>query len=161
MYRGDRITVPEREEFYRELDSQLRGLLQGERDFTANLANSASLIFYQMQEVNWVGFYLYRDGELVVGPFQGKPACTRIPLGGGVCGTSAETRESLIVEDVHQFPGHIACDEDSRSELVIPMLRDGELLGVFDLDSPVVGRFDEEDERQLRRLLQRIIDGSD
>lgn len=161
MYRGDRISVAKREEFYRQLDGQLRGLLEGERDLIANLANSASLIFYQMQDVNWVGFYLYRDGELVVGPFQGKPACTRIPLGQGVCGTSAQRRESLVVEDVHQFAGHIACDADSRSELVIPMLRDGELLGVFDLDSPAVGRFDEEDERQLRRLLQRIIDGSD
>lgn len=161
MYRGDRITAAERREFYRQLDGQLRGILEGERDLIANLANSASLIFYQMQDVNWVGFYLYRDGELVVGPFQGKPACTRIPLGRGVCGVSAQKRESLVVEDVHQFPGHIACDEDSRSELVIPMLRDGELLGVFDLDSPVVGRFDEEDERQLRKLLQRIVDGSD
>ena len=132
-------------ELYRVLVDQARALLQGERDPVANAANLASLIFHTVPELNWAGFYFLRDGELVVGPFQGKPACVRIALGRGVCGTAAGRRETLIVEDVDQFDGHIPCDADSRSELVVPLIDGGALLGVLDLDSPMPGRFDAED----------------
>ncbi len=132
-------------ELYRALVDQARALLQGERDPVANAANLASLIFHSVPELNWAGFYFLRDGELVVGPFQGKPACVRIALGRGVCGTAAERRQTLIVEDVDQFDGHIPCDADSRSELVVPLIDGGALLGVLDLDSPIPGRFDAED----------------
>lgn len=132
-------------ELYRLLADQARALLEGERDPVANAANLASLIFHTVPDLNWAGFYFLRDGELVVGPFQGKPACVRIAMGRGVCGTAAERRETIIVEDVDQFDGHIPCDGDSRSELVVPLIHDGALLGVLDLDSPLPGRFDAED----------------
>jgi len=132
-------------ELYRALVDQARALLQGERDPVANAANLASLIFYTVPDLNWAGFYFLRDGGLVVGPFQGKPACVRIALGRGVCGTAAERRETLVVEDVGQFDGHIPCDADSRSELVVPLIHGDALLGVLDLDSPMAGRFDTED----------------
>ena len=139
-------------ELYRELASQLRALLATELDPIANLANAAAVLFHALESVNWCGFYLLRDGELVVGPFQGRPACVRIPLGRGVCGTAAQTRTTQRVPDVARFPGHIACDPASRSEIVIPLLRDGALLGVLDLDSPQLDRFDAEDERGLEAL---------
>jgi GAF domain-containing protein len=123
--------------FYAELAEQVRGLLGDERDPIANAANLSAWLYMALPNVNWVGFYFLKDGELVVGPFQGKPACVRIALGKGVCGTAAERRESILVEDVHAFPGHIACDVASRSELVIPLLRDETVLGVLDLDSPL------------------------
>jgi len=160
MYRGDKICTEDRSQFYRMLTEQLEGLLVGEADWIANLANAAGLLYYQLEDVNWVGFYLHRDGELVLGPFQGKPACTRIAFGDGVCGTAAERGESLVVQDVHEFPGHIACDEASRSEVVVPMLFDGKVLGVLDVDSPVLARFDGEDERALRRMVEIIIENS-
>lgn len=132
-------------EAYRDLAQQLEALLGDERDAIANAANTAALLFDLLPDLNWAGFYLLKDGELVLGPFQGKPACIRIPLGRGVCGTAAATRTSQVVADVHAFPGHIACDAASRSELVVPLLKGGTLLGVLDLDSPVTGRFDEAD----------------
>lgn len=124
-----------------EIISAARALVAGERNLVANCANLASLIWHGVPGLNWAGFYLLEDGELVLGPFQGKPACTRIALGRGVCGTSAAERRAIVVPDVRQFPGHIACDGDSRAELVVPLLRDGRLIGVLDLDSPKVGRF--------------------
>jgi L-methionine (R)-S-oxide reductase len=132
-------------EAYRDLAQQLVALIGDERDAIANAANTSALLFDLLPDLNWAGFYLLKDGELVLGPFQGKPACIRIPLGRGVCGTAAATRTSQVVADVHAFPGHIACDAASRSELVVPLLKGDTLLGVLDLDSPVPGRFDEAD----------------
>jgi GAF domain-containing protein len=135
----------DKQNFYGELALQLSGLLTGERDPIANLANTSALLYNALPDVNWVGFYLLKDGELVLGPFQGKPACVRIALGRGVCGTAAQARHSVVVPDVHAFPGHIACDTASRSELVVPLLVGNALLGVLDLDSPSPGRFDDDD----------------
>jgi L-methionine (R)-S-oxide reductase len=140
-------------EFYRELCDQLRGLLDGEDDAIANAANTSALVFQAMPDINWAGFYfLQAPDELVVGPFQGKPACVRIAVGKGVCGTAVAQSRTILVEDVHEFPGHIACDAASRSELVVPLVRDGAVLGVLDLDSPSPGRFDIEDQAGLERL---------
>lgn len=130
---------------YRELAAQARSLLQDEQDLTANAANLAALLYHSLPHVNWVGFYFLKDGGLVVGPFQGKPACVRIAMGKGVCGTAAAQRKSIVVADVNQFPGHIFCDADSRSELVVPLVKDSQLLGVLDIDSPKLGRFDDND----------------
>src|SRR5690554_1697735 len=131
------------EEKYVALSKQLNALLTGETDRIANLSNAAALLNQFLDEVNWVGFYLMKGEELVLGPFQGLPACVRIPKGKGVCGTVAEKQVTLRVQDVHQFPGHIACDADSRSEIVLPLLNDGKLLGVLDIDSPILNRFSE------------------
>lgn len=136
-------------EQYRELLEQARALLAGERDPIANAANVASLIWHTLPELNWAGFYLLRGGELVLGPFQGKPACVRIALGHGVCGTAAQQRRSVVVADVHAFPGHIACDSASNSEIVVPLVKGAELIGVLDLDSPRLGRFDDADRAGL------------
>jgi len=141
-------TVPEtanKTEFYQELRVQLASLLHGERDPIANAANTAALIYQSLPRINWAGFYFLQGNELVLGPFQGKPACVRIAIGNGVCGAAAEKRASVVVPDVFAFPGHIACDAASRSELVVPLIARGELLGVLDLDSPEPGRFDDED----------------
>ena len=139
----------------------LRAGLLGERDALANLANAAALLYDQLEQLNWAGFYLMRGGELVVGPFQGKPACTRIALGRGVCGTAAAGRHTVVVPDVHAFPGHIACDGASQSEIVVPMIVAGRLLGVLDLDAPVKGRFDQEDARGLGRFVEALWEGTD
>lgn len=133
-------------EAWPRIAQQAEALLGDERDPVANAANLSALLFHELEDVNWVGFYFLKDGELVVGPFQGKPACVRIALGDGVCGTAAQKRKPLRVADVHEFAGHIACDPDSRSELVVPLIREGELIGVLDFDSPSAGRFSEEDE---------------
>jgi GAF domain-containing protein len=138
---------------YGQLAPQLRNLLAGEQDFIANAANFASLLFYALPDLNWAGFYLYKEGELVLGPFQGKPACVRIAMGKGVCGSAAERRETLLVDNVHEFPGHIACDSASKSEVVVPLVKNGRLLGVLDLDSPSIGRFDKEDATGLNELV--------
>ena len=130
---------------YRDLAEELDALLTGEVDHTANAANAAAAIYHSLPTLNWVGFYFLRDGELVLGPFQGKPACVRIPLGKGVCGSAAAERRSVLVPDVDAFPGHIACDSASRSELVIPLLDGDRLLGVLDMDSPDLARFDTDD----------------
>ncbi len=136
-------------EQYDQFRTQLSLLIGDERDFVANMANMAALIFHQLGDLNWAGFYLMRGGELVLGPFQGKPACIRIALGRGVCGTAAATRQTQVVPDVHAFPGHIACDADSRSEIVVPLIAGGAVIGVLDLDSPKPGRFDEDDRAGL------------
>jgi GAF domain-containing protein len=146
---------------FAELQQQLAGVLQGERDGLANCANTAALIYQALPELNWAGFYFLRGEELVLGPFQGKVACVRIPLGRGVCGTAAERRETVIVPDVHAFPGHIACDADSRSEIVVPLVRSGALLGVLDVDSPRPDRFNEDDARGLEALVAQLLEASD
>jgi L-methionine (R)-S-oxide reductase len=148
-------------ELYAQLAVQLRALLEGERDFIANAANFASLLYYSLPDVNWAGFYLQKDGELVLGPFQGKPACVRIAIGKGVCGTAAARRQTILVENVHEFPGHIACDSASNSEIVVPLIEHEEqLIGVLDLDSPSFARFDDEDARGLNELVSLFIEGS-
>ena len=140
-------------EHYEDLQQQVRGLLAGEPDLIANAANFGALIYHSLPEVNWAGFYLYDGSELVVGPFQGKPACIRIALGRGVCGTAAQTRETQLVRDVNAFDGHIACDAASQSEIVVPLINaDGTLLGVWDVDSPVIDRFDEDDRAGMQGL---------
>ena len=137
---------------YDEVARQLEGLLSGERHLVANAANMAALLYRSLPDVNWVGFYFIEGGELIVGPFQGKPACVRIPLGRGVCGTAAARRTTLVVPDVHAFAGHIACDADSNSEIVVPLIRGRTLIGVLDVDSPSIGRFDERDRAGLEQL---------
>jgi GAF domain-containing protein len=140
-------------EQYADLAAQARGLLSGERDRIANAANLSALVYHALPQLNWVGFYFWDGAELVVGPFQGQPACVRIALGKGVCGTAAATGRTQRVADVDAFPGHIPCDSASRSELVVPLaLPDGSLLGVFDLDSPVADRFDADDQRGLEAI---------
>lgn len=141
--------------------AQAGALMAGQRDLVANAANLAALLFHGLPDVNWVGFYFLKGGTLVVGPFQGKPACVQIPLGRGVCGAAAASRTVQRVADVHAFPDHIACDADSRSEIVIPLERDGELLGVLDVDSPLPGRFGEAEERLLRRMAALFLESVD
>lgn len=148
-------------EIYAELARQLRGLFHGERDAIANAANMAALLAWGLGDLNWAGFYILRGGELVLGPFIGRPACVRIALGKGVCGTAAARRESVVVEDVHAFPGHIACDAASRSELVVPLIRDGVVIGVLDLDSPLPARFDAEDRVGCEALVRQFLAASD
>jgi L-methionine (R)-S-oxide reductase len=151
-YRTD--TPQAKEAMYADLRDQLHGLLHGESDWIANTANFSSLVFYTMPGLNWAGFYFLKtEDELVLGPFQGKPACIRIKRGRGVCGTTVERREPIVVPDVHAFPGHIACDANSRAELVVPVFANGQLIGVFDLDSPQPGRFDEIDARGIQSLV--------
>lgn len=146
------IDASDKPALYRDLLGALDALTAGEPDAVANMANAAALIWQYLPDLNWAGFYRHIDGELVLGPFVGKPACIRIPLGQGVCGTAAATRATQLVDDVHAFPGHIACDADSASELVVPILRDGTLIGVIDLDSPRVGRFDAGDAAGVEAL---------
>jgi L-methionine (R)-S-oxide reductase len=146
---------------YGEAAEQLAGLFSGERDGLANAANLCALLFQVMPDVNWVGFYFLRGSELVLGPFQGKVACVRIALGRGVCGTAAERRETLVVPDVFEFPGHIACDAASRSEIVVPLIQGGRLLGVLDVDSPRLARFDGDDAAGLKVAVDLLLRSSD
>ncbi|MCY9593301.1 GAF domain-containing protein [Paenibacillus chitinolyticus] len=145
-----------REEQYTLVIAQLKALIEGEPSRIANLANASALLGQFLRDINWVGFYLLEGEQLVLGPFQGLPACVRIPLGRGVCGTAAQKRETLVVEDVERFPGHIACDSASRSEIVVPLVKDGELLGVLDIDSPNLARFDETDRVMLERFVTEL-----
>jgi len=159
MY-DSRIEAADTATMYRDLASALEGLITGEPDPIANMANAAGLIFETLPDVNWAGFYRNVGGELVLGPFQGRPACIRIAFGSGVCGVAAETRQVQRIDDVHAFAGHIACDSASNSEIVVPLIRDGELLGVLDIDSPKPGRFTEEDEAgcvRLGEILSRVL----
>jgi len=150
------VAAGSKAELYRDLTAAALSLVEGERDPVANMANIAALVWQHMPDLNWAGFYRLIDGELVLGPFQGKPACIRIAIGSGVCGTAAGTRTTQRVDDVHAFPGHIACDVDSASELVVPIVRDGALIGVLDLDSPVRARFDAEDQAGCEALMAAI-----
>ena len=154
-----RIEAVDKATLWRELGDAADALTAGEPDAIANMANVAALIWEALPELNWAGFYRAIEGELVLGPFQGRPACIRIPFGKGVCGAAAASREPQCVEDVHAFPGHIACDAASRSELVVPILDGGRLVGVLDLDSPVPARFDAGDVEGCVNLVQRIAAG--
>lgn len=147
-----------REDQYDLLIKQLKSLLEGEKNVIANLSNTSALLNQFLDRINWVGFYLMEEGELVLGPFQGLPACVRIPVGRGVCGTAAEKLETVRVEDVHLFPGHIACDAASQSEIVIPMLDNGKLIGVLDIDSPEKNRFDEIDQAKLEQFVSTLME---
>lgn len=152
------ITKPD---LYRALLAQAKALLDGERDPTANAANLAALLFHTLPDLNWAGFYWMKDGGLLLGPFQGKPACVRIALGKGVCGAAAASGRTTIVPDVHAFPGHIACDSATESEIVVPVSKGGRVLGVLDLDSPRPARFDDEDARGLEALVAAFLDSTD
>jgi len=156
-----RSSSSDRAVLYADLQRSLLGLLAGEHDLIANAANLSALVFQSLPDLNWAGWYFLRGDELVLGPFQGKPACVRIGMGRGVCGTAAQQRNSLLVPDVHAFPGHIACDAASRSELVVPALRnDGTLLGVFDLDSPQLARFNSQDQQGIEAAVCALIAGT-
>jgi L-methionine (R)-S-oxide reductase len=151
------MTTAQKPELYRDLARQLAALITGEPDPIANAANTAALIYHGLPNLNWAGFYFCNGAELVLGPFQGKPACVRIPVGKGVCGTAAARGASVLVPDVHDFPGHIACDPASRSELVVPLIEDGSVLGVLDLDSPLPARFDELDRDGCEQLVAVLL----
>jgi len=148
-------------DLYQGLAQQFAGLIENEQDFVANCANLSALLMAELEALNWVGFYFARDGELVLGPFQGLPACTRIPWGEGVCGTAADLAQCIIVPDVHAFPGHIACDAASCSELVLPLIWQEQVLGVLDLDSPEYDRFGEADRDGLQVIVGQLLGGSD
>lgn len=161
MYVTEKIKTASKSEFYDELAAQLRALLADEKDPIANAANTAALIFNLVPDLNWAGFYFLQSGEeLVLGPFQGKPACVRIAVGKGVCGTSVERGASVLVDDVYAFSGHIACDANSRSELVVPLIQEGAIFGVLDLDSPLTARFDLDDQQGLEQLAAIYVESS-
>jgi L-methionine (R)-S-oxide reductase len=147
----------DRKKNYALLNKQLHALLEGEPNRIANLSNAAALLNQFLDRINWAGFYIMEEGELVLGPFQGLPACVRIALGKGVCGTSAQKRETLRIEDVHAFPGHIACDAASQSEIVVPIIKNGEVFGVLDIDSPEKNRFDEIDQQGLEDFVETLV----
>lgn len=161
MFAVKRVAAGSKSELYAELQQQALALLEGERDAIANAANLASLIFHTLPDLSWVGFYRMVGGELVLGPFHGKPACVRIALGSGVCGTAARDRRTIVVPNVDEFPGHIACDSTSRSEVVVPIVHGGRVIGVLDLDSPSLARFDEMDARALEAIVHVYMQASD
>ena len=144
-------------EQYEMLAKQLDALLTGEQDLIANLSNASALLNQFLEQINWVGFYLLKDNELVLGPFQGLPACVRIPIGRGVCGTTVAQKQTIVVEDVHAFPGHIACDAASKSEIVIPLIKNDKVIGVLDIDSPIESRFKQEDKIGLERFVTTLL----
>ncbi|MFT2090832.1 GAF domain-containing protein [Paraglaciecola sp. 2405UD69-4] len=145
---------PEKQQQYAELVQQAEALIASETDITANMANLSSLIYWALKDVNWAGFYLCKDEQLVLGPFHGKPACIRIPMGRGVCGTAAQENQIQVIKDVHEFAGHISCDAASNSEIVLPIIKDGKVFAVLDLDSPSIARFDEQDKDGLAQLVK-------
>ncbi|WP_459616176.1 GAF domain-containing protein [Bordetella sp. 2513F-2] len=154
MFSASPIDTSDKPRFYAELAAQMRALLEGEHDRIANAANFSALAWQALPRINWAGFYFHDGQELVLGPFQGKPACVRIALERGVCGAAARLRQTQVVPDVHAFPGHIACDAASRSEIVVPLVRDGQLVGVWDVDSPEPGRFDDQDRAGMEALCE-------
>ena len=158
MFELKRISADTKQALYAQLAEQARGLLHGERDLIANAANFSALLYQDLPDVNWAGFYFLKDRELVVGPFQGKPACVRIAMGKGVCGTAAAARETIVVPDVNKFPGHIFCDGFSLSEIVVPLVKGADLLGVLDIDSPKLARFDQDDRDGLESLATIFMD---
>lgn len=158
MFETTKPSPADKTELYSQLASQLRALLADASDLISNAANTAALIYHTLPDINWAGFYFLKGDELILGPFQGKPACTRIPLGKGVCGAAAKEQKTLVIPDVQKFPGHIACDTASNSEIVIPLIQNNNLLGVLDIDSPALGRFDEQDQIGLERLAGIFVD---
>lgn len=153
------IYPEDKKEMYQLLKEQIKTILEGESDVIANLSNCSALLNEALTDINWVGFYLMKHNELILGPFQGKVACIHIPVGKGVCGTAVATKEIQLVKDVHEFPGHIACDSASNSEIVIPMLLNGRVIGVLDIDSPSLSRFDEVDAQELEEIVGLIMEG--
>jgi L-methionine (R)-S-oxide reductase len=156
MESNNAVKCSDKATFYKILIVRLEGLLSSEEDWLANLSNASALLYNNLDNINWLGFYLFKNGELVLGPFQGKTACTRIKLGKGVCGTSAQKRETLLVSDVHEFEGHIACDSASRSEIVVPIIANNDLAAVLDVDSPVEDRFDDIDKLYLEKFIDKL-----
>lgn len=154
------INKSDKTEVYKFLSEQTAVLLAEERNYLANAANFAALVFHTLPEINWSGFYFLQNDELILGPFQGKPACVRINLGRGVCGTAAQKRTTLVIENVHEFPGHIACDAASNSEIVVPLIKNNNLIGVFDVDSPLTKRFDRSDRIGLEKSLEIFLQSS-
>jgi len=150
-----------KDEMYAEIFEYAKMLMDGERDYIANMANISSLLNQALKNINWVGFYIVREGQLVLGPFQGKAACIRIEMGKGVCGTAYQTAQVQLVDDVHDFPGHIACDADSRSEIVVPIVINGAVAAVLDIDSPIAKRFDESDKKNLTQICKLIAQSCD
>ncbi|MBP7072299.1 MAG: GAF domain-containing protein [Clostridia bacterium] len=156
MQDNSRIISADRDKFYKIMITRLEGLLSSESDWLANLSNAAALLYTNLEDINWAGFYLMKKEELVLGPFQGKTACTRIKPGKGVCGTAAAEMRTQLVPDVHLFPGHIACDSASNSEIVVPLIKDGTVFGVLDIDSPIKNRFDELDAKYLQLFADKL-----
>lgn len=156
MYRAEKLDYSDRDRFYQELDALLGKLVDYEPDWLANLANAAALLNHQLERINWAGFYLHKGDDLVLGPFCGRPACTRIDIGEGVCGAAAERRATVLVRDVHDFPGHVACDEASQSEIVVPIIVGDRLLGVLDIDASLKERFNEQDARGLEAFVRHL-----
>jgi GAF domain-containing protein len=154
------MTKEEKREHYQMLYDSMKALIEDEKDWIANLANVSALLFNHLDNVNWAGFYLMKDGELVLGPFQGKPACIRIKVGDGVCGSAVEDRKTYVVENVHQFEGHIACDAASDSEIVVPLFYEDKIVGVLDIDSPQKANFDQIDKEYLEKMMKHLIDAS-
>ena len=154
MIKIEKLNFDEKGKFYNYLNLKTTGFVSSESDWLANLSNCAAILWMMLDDINWAGFYLYKNEELVLGPFQGKPACTHIAIGKGVCGTAASTLETQLVKNVHEFEGHIACDSASNSEIVIPIVNDGRLIGVLDIDSPILNRFDEEDKIGLEKFVE-------
>lgn len=161
MFDISTVRTGSKQGMYEDMGDFINGLFLDERDPIANMSNLASLLYNIMPEVNWAGFYIFKEEQLVLGPFHGKPACIRIPLGKGVCGTAAASRETQLVRNVHSFPGHIACDGDTRSEIVVPMVKEGRLIGVLDIDSPIAARFEQEDQEALERIVSTLLAASD
>lgn len=158
MFNIDHFKDLDKKDFYESLLFFAKGLMDGEQDYIANLANISSLVFNTMVDVNWAGFYLIKEDELVLGPFNGKPACIRIEIGKGVCGTAVSKKLTQLVKDVHEFPGHIACDGDTNSEIVVPIIVNNKVVAVLDLDSPIKNRFNKEDQQNLEVLVSMIVD---
>lgn len=161
MFEIGKINAQNKQEFYKQLNTYLIGLISEETDWLAGISNASALLYLLLPDINWAGFYLYKGGELILGPFQGKPACVRIALGKGVCGTAAKTRKIQVMEDVNEIPGHIACDAASQSEIVIPIIKNDKLIGVLDIDSPVKARLDKQDSEGLSsfvNILNQYID---
>jgi L-methionine (R)-S-oxide reductase len=152
-----KINFETKDKFYNYLNLKLTGLICEEKDWLANLSNASALLWLLLDKINWAGFYLYKNEELVLGPFQGKPACTHIEIGKGVCGTSIETKTTQLVMNVHDFPGHIACDSESNSEIVVPIIKGNKIIGVLDIDSPIINRFDNEDKKYLEKFVDLLI----
>ncbi|HMA60760.1 MAG TPA: GAF domain-containing protein [Halanaerobiales bacterium] len=155
------MNIEEKEENYEMLYDSMKALIEDEKDWIANLANVSALLFNHLEKVNWAGFYLMKEGELVLGPFQGKPACIRIEVGSGVCGSAVEDRKTYVVDNVHQFEGHIACDAASNSEIVVPLFYEDQIIGVLDIDSPVKSNFDDLDKKYLEKMVNHLIEVSE
>lgn len=153
----EKINFESKSKFYNYLNLKLTGLICEEPDWLANLSNASAVLWLLLDDINWAGFYLYKNEELILGPFQGKPACTHIKKGKGVCGTAAEKKETQLVKNVHEFPGHIACDSASNSEIVIPIIKNDKLIGVLDIDSPILNRFNEDDKVGLEKFVSIIV----